>query len=121
MPLTPDPEDSLALRAAWLHFVGGLTQGAVAKRMGLPSAKTHRLIARAVDAGAVKVTIDGAIIECVELEDRLCKRYGLDFCDVAPDLGEDGLPLRALGLSGAAFLRREIERGDHKSAPWRSM
>ena len=113
MPPTNDPEDSLALRAAWLHFVGGLTQGAVAKRMVLPSAKTHRLIARAVDAGAVKVTIDGDIIECVELEDRLCQRYALDFCDVAPDLGEDGLPLRALGLSGAAFLRREIERGDH--------
>ena len=89
--------------------------------MGLPSAKTHRLIAKAVDAGAVKVTIDGAIIECVELEDRLCQRYGPDFCDVARDPGEDGLPLRAPGLSGAAFLRREIERGDHKSSPWRRM
>ena len=107
-----DPEDSLAIRAAWLHYAGGLTQAAVAKRLGLPSVKAHRLIARAVADGVVKVTIDGEIVECAELEDQLCTRYGLDFCEVAPDLGEENLPLRALGLAGAAFLRREIERGD---------
>ena len=32
---------------------------------------------------------------------------------MAPDLGETGLPLRALGLAGAGYLRREIERGEH--------
>lgn len=105
-----DPEESLAVRAAWLHYAGGLTQAAVAKRLGLPSVKTHRLIARAVADGAVKISIDGAIIECAELEYELCRRYELDFCEVAPDLGEEGIPLRALGIAGAAFLRREIEQ-----------
>ncbi|WP_306753731.1 sugar-binding transcriptional regulator [Paracoccus actinidiae] len=109
-----DPEKSLATRAAWLHYAGGLTQAAVAKRLGVTGVKAHRLIARAVADGAVKVSIDGAIVECAALEDRLCKRYGLAFCEVAPDLGEDGIPLRALGLAGAGFLRREIERGEHR-------
>lgn len=108
-----DPEQSLAIRAAWLHYAGGLTQAAVAKRLGLPGVKAHRLIARAVAEGVVKVTIDGEIVECAMLEDQLCARYGLDHCEVAPDLGEDGMPLRALGLAGARFLRREIERGEH--------
>jgi DNA-binding transcriptional regulator LsrR (DeoR family) len=108
-----DPEESLAIRAAWLHYAGGLTQAAVAKRLGLPSVKAHRLIARAVADGVVKVSIDGAIVECAELEEQLCQRFGLTHCEVAPDLGEEGLPLRALGLAGAAFLRREIERADH--------
>lgn len=109
-----DPEQSLAVRAAWLHYAGGLTQTAVAKRLGVPSVKAHRLIARAVAEGVVKVTIDGEIVECAMLEDQLCTRYGLEYCDVAPDLGEGGMPLRALGLAGASFLRREIERGDHQ-------
>ena len=109
-----DPEQSLAIRAAWLHYAGGLTQAAVAKRLGLPGVKAHRLIARAVAEGVVKVTIDGEIVECAMLEDQLCARYGLDQCEVAPDLGEDGMPLRALGLAGAGFLRREIERGEHR-------
>jgi DNA-binding transcriptional regulator LsrR (DeoR family) len=110
----PDPDQSLAIRAAWLHYAGGLTQAAVAKRLGLPSVKTHRLIAKVVADGVVKVSIDGEIVECAMLEEDLCRRFGLDFCEVAPDLGEEGLPLRALGLAGAGFLRREIERGEDR-------
>ena len=106
-----DPEQSLSIRAAWLHYVGGLTQAAVAKRLGITSVKAHRLIARAVAEGAVKVTIDGDIVECVELETALAARYGLDFCEVAPDLDEVGLPIRTLGMAGAGFLRRQIELG----------
>ncbi|EPE95099.1 sugar-binding transcriptional regulator [Rhizobium grahamii] len=109
-----DTDDTLAVRAAWLHYAGGLTQSDVAKRLGVPSVKAHRLIARAVADGVVKVTIDGDIVECVELENRLAERFGLRYCEVAPDLGEDGLPLRALGHAGATFLKREIERGDNK-------
>lgn len=106
-----DPEHSLAIRAAWLHYVGGLTQAAVAKRLGIASVKAHRLIARAVAEGAVKVTIDGDIVECVALEAELAARYGLDFCEVAPDLDEIGLPMRTLGMAAAGFLRRQIELG----------
>lgn len=107
-----EADESLAIRAAWLHYVGGLTQAAVAKRLGLPSVKAHRLIARAVADGMVKVTIDGDIVGCVMLESRLADRYGLDYCEVAPDLGEEGMPLRALGHAAAGFLKREIERGE---------
>lgn len=106
-----DPEQSLEIRAAWLHYVGGLTQAAVAKRLGITSVKAHRLIARAVAEGAVKVTIDGDIVECVTLETELAARYGLDYCEVAPDLDEIGLPIRTLGMAGAGFLRRQIELG----------
>jgi DNA-binding transcriptional regulator LsrR (DeoR family) len=58
-----DPEQSLAIRAAWLHYAGGLTQAAVAKRLGVPSVKAHRLIARAVADGVV---IGSRIIEEIE-------------------------------------------------------
>ncbi|MEI1248729.1 sugar-binding transcriptional regulator [Rhizobium aouanii] len=108
-----DADDTLAVRAAWLHYAGGLTQSDVARRLGVPSVKAHRLIARAVADGVVKVTIDGDIVECVELEMRLSERFGLQYCEVAPDLGEEGLPLRALGHAGAGYLKREIERGEN--------
>ena len=110
--LSGDEERSLAIRAAWLHYVGGLRQAEVAKRLGVPSVKAHRLIARAVAEGAVKVTIEGEIIECIELGEAICARYGLRTCEVAPDLEEDGLPLRTLGLAGASLLRRWLEGGE---------
>lgn len=107
-----DNDESLAVRAAWLHYVGGFTQAAVAKRLGIPSVKAHRLIARAVAEGVVKVSIDGEIAECANLEVELSTRYGLDYCEVAPDTDDDGLALTTLGHAGASFLRREIERGE---------
>ncbi len=107
-----NPEHSLAIRAAWLHYVGGLRQAEVAKRLGVPSVKAHRLIARAVAEGAVKVSIEGEIIECIELETALSARFGLETCEVAPDLEEVGLPLRTLGLAGAGRLRRWMESGE---------
>ncbi|MEX0449736.1 sugar-binding transcriptional regulator [Spiribacter sp. 221] len=103
-------ERSLALRAAWLHYAGGLTQAAVARKLSLPSVKTHRLIARAVAEGAVKLRIDGDIVECLEMEAELSERYGLRVCEVAPDLAEPGLPLRALGIAGASYLGRLIDQ-----------
>ena len=108
-----EQETSLSVRAAWLHYVGGLTQSLVAKRLGVSSVKAHRLIARAVQDGLVKVTIEGDISECIALENGLSAKYGLDTCEVAPDLGEEGLPLQALGVAGASFLMREIDNGQH--------
>lgn len=106
-----DSGDSLSIRAAWLHYVAGLTQAEVAARLGVSSVKAHRLITRANENGAVKVTIDGDLAECVVLEQEISSRFGLTYCEVVPDLHEEGLPLRALGIAGAGFLQREIEGG----------
>lgn len=110
-----DIEHSSAIRAAWLHYVGGLRQAEVAKRLGVPSVKAHRLIQRALSEGAVKVSIEGEIVECIELEQKLFERYALSSCEVAPDLEEDGLPLRTLGAAGADWLRRWIESGEEQT------
>jgi DNA-binding transcriptional regulator LsrR (DeoR family) len=111
----PDDEDAaLATRAAWLYHAGGFTQSEVAERLGVAAAKAHRLIARATRAGFVRVFVEGPIGGCVALEDALSERYGLSVCRVVPDLGEDGLPLRALGTAAATFLRDALERGAHR-------
>jgi DNA-binding transcriptional regulator LsrR (DeoR family) len=103
-----DSEDSLAIRAAWLHYVAGQTQADVATRLGVSNVKAHRLITRANQSGAVKVSIDGDVAGCVMLETEISHRYKLSYCEVVPDLHEGGLPLRALGFAGAHFLQREI-------------
>jgi DNA-binding transcriptional regulator LsrR (DeoR family) len=112
--LLRDDESSMAMRAAWMHYAGGLTQSEVAKRLGLTSLKAHRLITKANQEGLVKVYIDGEVSECVALENEIADRFGLDYCEVVPDFDSEELPLEALGISGAQFLRREIERGEEK-------
>ena len=110
--LLSEDETSLAARAAWLHHVGRLTQSEVATRLNVPNVKAHRLIARAGREGMVRVFVDGEIAHCVRLEQQLCRAYGLGFCEVAPDLDDAALPLRALGVLGARYLRLACEKGE---------
>lgn len=106
---------SLAARAAWLYFSSGMTQGEVAKRLGISSLKAHRLIARANRDGLVRIFVDAEVSECLALEDRLTHAFGLEYCRVCPDLDEGTeLPLKALSLGGASFLKAEIERSEHE-------
>ena len=118
MTRAPDPnpsaEDdaSLAARAAWLHHVGRLTQSEVATRLNVPNVKAHRLIARAGREGMVRVFVDGEIARCVQLEQQLCRAYGLAFCEVAPNVDDEALPLRSLGVLGARYLRLACEKGE---------
>lgn len=110
----PDAETELAARAAWLHYAGGMTQGAVAERLGLTPTRTHRLISRAARDGLVRVFVDCDVAECMALEDALSERFGLTLCSVIPDLGDDPeLPLLALSQGGSRFLLRVIESGQH--------
>ncbi|EAU41024.1 putative ery operon repressor transcription regulator protein [Fulvimarina pelagi HTCC2506] len=105
-------DTSLAVRAAWLHYAGGITQAEVAKRLKVSNATASRLIASAHESGAVKVSVVGDVADCLALAERLRLAYGLSACEVVPDLGEEGLPLRALGRAGATFLERTIENAD---------
>jgi len=108
-----EADDDLCARAAWLYYGAGLTQGDVAKRLSIPSVKAHRLIARANRLGLVRVTIDAPISACIELEDALRARFGLDRCVVAPEIDDDPMHLKSLGRSGGQFLQRQIESGAH--------
>jgi DNA-binding transcriptional regulator LsrR (DeoR family) len=111
-----DSSDELALatRAAWLYHAGGLTQSQVAEKLAVPNARAHRLIARAVRAGLVRVLVDGPIGGCIEQEQALSARFDLTFCRVVPGLGENGLPLRALGAAAAAMLHDALQRDEHR-------
>eukprot|EP01037_Dinobryon_pediforme_P010636 gene10636-10707_t len=115
LPKSPNSEEyDLCVRAAWLHFGAGLTQGEVAKRLGIPSLKAHRLITKAKEDGLVRFTIDGDISECLALEDKIRARFGLNYCEVCPDLDDAPLPLQTLALAGSRFLKQVLESGDDK-------
>ena len=106
-----DAELSLATRAAWLSYIGGLTQEEIASRLNVSRVKVARLVAAAQRAGRIRIFIESGIVECMELERRLCARFGLASCTVAPEIEHVDLPLRALGVAGASWLQRRLEQG----------
>lgn len=109
-----DSEKSLAIRAAWLAYVGGHTQEQIAERLGLSRVKAHRLIASAMSSGVVKFFVEGVPAECMALEDELTKRFGLKRCVVVPNVHDEDDPdseadLHTVGLAAARYLSRELE------------
>ncbi len=110
-----DQDLSLAARAAWLSYIGGLTQGEIAARLRVSPGKAHRLIAQAHDNGLVKFFIEGAPDECLELEAELAAHFGLNNCVVAPSLTDDAeqnpqADFKSVGAAAAHFLHTLIEK-----------
>lgn len=103
---------NLAARAAWLSYIGGHTQEEIARRLGVSRIKINRLIAEAAEAGLVRVFVEGTAAECVSLEDRIAKQWGLEFCSVSPTVDDGPLPLRTLSAAGAHYLHGVLERGE---------
>lgn len=97
----------LATRAAWLSFIGGYTQGEVAKRIGVSPVKAHRLIQLAQQRGLVKVFVEGEPAKCVALEETLMQRFGLRTCLVAPsdhtNSSDDTASFNEVGAGAARF------------------
>lgn len=108
-----ETDKDLALRAAWMSYIGGYTQSDIAQRLGISRIKAHRLIALAQDSGLIKVSIEGQPARLIELEDRLMEAFGLDTCVVVPSFDEGEQPqgnFPGLGAAAAHLLRARLEQ-----------
>ncbi|OCX66601.1 DNA-binding transcriptional regulator [Thioclava sp. SK-1] len=99
----------MAARAAWLSFVGGMTQDQIAQELGISRQRAQRLVARAATEGLIRVRIDHPIAACMELERRLIDRFNLDGAWVAPCAGRGIDPLAGLAPFAAPVIERLFE------------
>ncbi|MBZ5488115.1 sugar-binding transcriptional regulator [Halomonas aquamarina] len=100
-----------AARAAWMSYVGGLTQDEIAAQLGVSRPGVQRLLALARQEGMIKVHIDHPISTCMALGRTLEEHFGLAFCDVVPAASQ-GVESAAyyLGVAAAERIGRLVER-----------
>lgn len=79
-----DEEERFLARVAWAYHVENLTQGEVATKLGVTRLKVNKALAAARKRGLIRITFDTAYAPCIELEGRLCARFGLARAHVAP-------------------------------------
>jgi len=100
--------ENMAVRAAWMSFVGGLTQSEIARRLNVSPAKAHRLIIQARDEGLIKVSVTGRPLVCLEIEQRLCEIFSLKSCTVSPFLSghdqSDEVSIKSVGHTAGPIL-----------------
>ncbi len=104
-----------------LYYREGLTQGAVARRMGVSRATIVNYLRLAREMGIVEIRIRGESFAASSLARRLADRYGLIDAYVAHDditpLDAGAAALRVAGLAAAALLDI-LEPGDRLGVAW---
>ena len=122
------PEDlRLALRAATLYYLDGLTQAEIAARLGVSRPTAGRLVARAKANGLVRIEVvvppDMRDDLHADEERELERRFGLTEAVVAGhgvDVGAPGRPAAyaSIGRPAAALLMRRISADDVLGITW---
>jgi deoxyribonucleoside regulator len=122
------PEDlRLALRAATLYYLDGLTQAEIAVRLGVSRPTAGRLIARAKANGVVRIEVvvppDMRDDLHADEERELEQRFGLTEAVVAGhgvDVGAPGRPaaFASVGRAAAALLMRRLTPNDVLGFTW---
>ena len=100
--------DDQAARAAWLYYVGGLTQDQIASELGVSRQRAQRLVSRAVAGGLIHVRLHHRLATCQELESALRERFHLVRCRVMPGLGPGSDPVRAIAPAAAEEMERVL-------------
>lgn len=72
------------LRAVELYYRDGLTQAAIADRLGCTRWTVGRLLKDASDSGMVTISVHHPLARRVDLEEQLTKKYDLRRCRVVP-------------------------------------
>lgn len=111
-------DNSLRLRAAWLYHAFGLTQTEVAEQLGIGRSTVIRLLEEARQRGEVKVSIEEASGELIELSLKLERALGLDEVIVIPAPAQSEGTSTAIGLALGKFLSETITDGMSIGVGW---
>jgi DNA-binding transcriptional regulator LsrR (DeoR family) len=113
------PSD-LAIRAAWLYYIEGLTQADVARAMTISRSKVIRLLAAARDSGVVHIRIDARGSEQRALERRLIRAFDLDEAIVAPAPVDDAAVASVVGQAAGSYMADHVHDGMSIGVGWGS-
>ena len=111
-------ESDIRTRAAWLYFMEGLTQDAVAQSLGITRARVLRMLAACREDGTVQIRVTTQLSHCVEFERKLEQRYKLERAVVIPKPQDDTRLATIIGAATGAFLESVLADGMTVGLGW---
>ena len=113
---TMDTEEIIA-HVAWYYYNDGLTQGKIAKMLGISRIRVSRLLEMGRQNGLIQVRINSQYQGCLQLQQDLVKTFGLIEARVIPAL-EEARPGPRVGMAAAEILIRKLEERDLLAVGW---
>lgn len=112
-----DLDDALIARVAWLYYNDGLTQSEIGEILSLSRIKVSRMLDQGRESGLIQIRVNSLHHGCLELEKKLCERFGIADCRVIPDGQEAALNAR-LGEAAAQYLMQKLQPGSLLAVGW---
>lgn len=111
-------EARIRARAVWYYYVGGLTQQEIADRLSTTRLRINKIVGQARTDGSVEIRVHMPLADCVALEERLRRRYGLADATVVPTIPNEEDLQRVIGESAADMLNGLIADGQYIGIGW---
>ena len=113
-------ETDLKTRVSWLYYMEGLTQDAVAERLGLSRLRVLKILAHCRQDGTVQIRVTTSMSGCVAKERALERAYGIGRAIVIPSPTDpDRLPAQ-LGTAAGAYVGDALRTGMRIGLGWGS-
>ena len=106
-----DLEADVRTRAAWLYYMEGLTQDAVAQTLGMTRARVLRMLASCREDGTVQITVTSPLTRCVTLERQIEKRHGIERAVVIPRPRDPADTAALVGAATGTYLASMLADG----------
>ncbi|SNB68227.1 DNA-binding transcriptional regulator LsrR, DeoR family [Arboricoccus pini] len=110
--------ERIKARVLWYSFMGAMTQQEIAERLGITRLRVNRIIGQARQDGSVAIDIRVPLASCIELEQRLIKRYELKEATVVPSMADYQQTRRVVGETAGFALDRLLEDGRSIGVGW---
>lgn len=111
-------EQQLAARIAWYHFQEGLTQGAIAERLGMTRARVNQIIGELRSDGSIQIRINGLYGACVAMEAALKETFALENVVVVPAPDDSTDVRRVTGIAAGQFISDHLSDGQVLGLGW---
>ncbi len=108
----------LKTRVAWLYFMEGLTQDAVAAHLGLTRQRVLKILAAARTDGTVQIRITTELTGCVAFERALEEKFGVERCIVIPTPRDAIEVTRMLGATLGVYVSQTLRDGMRIGLGW---
>jgi DNA-binding transcriptional regulator LsrR (DeoR family) len=96
-----------AARASWYYYKTGMTQGEIAKRLGINRARVINILNEARKDGTVTFHVSGEDADMMALEVQLKEKWGLRDVFLTPGVSGEGLK-NDLSMAGAQYLEMNL-------------
>ena len=114
-----DTSGNEVARAAWLYYHEELTQGDIARLLGVSRSTVTRLLRRAKEEGLVKITLN-VTTGMFRAERDLERAYGLDGVRIVPTADDGAIQKRWLGRAAAELLATLVVEDAVVAVSWGS-